>query len=148
MVHALLEAHRVLRPDGLLLDVRPAAAHRRIGLGEGRAWRTVGVMREPLDEDRRADRSVHQVVRRGLFRFAAREDVLLERVMDTMEDFHAWLEEFNQRRILTSHAWLIRRLERAGLARPAKIVARGPLAIRVLRKLDPTPRRVEPRAGT
>lgn len=135
MVHALQEAHRVLRPGGILLDIRPAAAHRRIGLGEGQAWRRVGVMREPLEEDRRADRAVRQLVRRGLFRPTRREGVLLERVMDGMEDFHAWLAEFNERRILSSHAWLIRRLERGLEERHVKIVARGPLGFARLIKL-------------
>ena len=135
MVHALQEAHRVLRPGGILLDIRPAAAHRRVGLGEGRAWRRVGIMREPLEEDRRADRAVRQLVRRGLFRPTTVEQVLLERVMDGMEDFHAWLAEFNERRILSSHAWLIRRLERDLEQRHVRIVARGPLGFARLIKL-------------
>src|SRR5215831_14126144 len=113
MVHALREAHRVLRPGGILIDLRPAPVHRRIGLGEGRAWRLVGVMREPLEEDRRADHAVEQAVRQGLFRVRARGAVLLERVMDDMNDFRAWMTEFNQRRVLSAHTWLIRRLERA-----------------------------------
>jgi hypothetical protein len=138
MVHALQEAHRVLRPGGILLDIRPAAAHRRVGLGEGRAWRLVGTMREPLDEDRRADRAVGRMVRRGLFRRTRREHTLLERVMDGMEDFHAWMEEFNQRRILASHAWLVRRLERGLRDRPLKIVSRGPLSFARLVKTDPS----------
>ncbi len=32
MVHALREAHRVLKPDGLLLDLRPGPVHRRVGI--------------------------------------------------------------------------------------------------------------------
>ena len=135
MVHALREAHRILRPGGILIDLRPAAKHRRIGLGEGPAWRLVGVMREPLEEDRRADRAVAQVVRRGLFQVVGRGAVLLERVMDDMNDFHAWLNEFNQRRVVSGHAWLIRRLERALDARRVRIVSRGPLEVRVLKRL-------------
>ena len=135
MVHALRETHRVLRPGGILIDLRPAAKHRRIGLGEGRAWRLVGTMREPLEEDRRADRAVAQVARRGLFRVVRRGAVLLERVMDDMNDFHAWLNEFNQRRVVSSHTWLIRRLERALEKRRVRIVSRGPLEVRVLQKL-------------
>jgi len=137
MVHALLEAHRVLRPGGILLDLRPAAEHRRIGLGEGPAWRLVGKMREPLREDRRANRAVEQVVRRRLFRSTARGAVLLERVMDDLSDFRGYLTEFNQRRVISAHTWLIRRLERARRIRPLRIVSRGPLTLRVLEKLSP-----------
>jgi SAM-dependent methyltransferase len=137
MVHALEEAHRVLRPGGVLLDIRPAAAHRRVGLGEDRGWRRVGVMREPLEEDRRADRAVARMIRRGLFRRTRREQVLLERVMDGIEDFHVWMAEFNQRRILASHAWLVRRLERGLEERPVRIVARAPLNFARLLKIAP-----------
>ena len=137
MVHALREGHRVLRPGGMLIDLRPASVHRRIGLGEGRAWRLVGVMREPLEEDHRADRAVERVIREGLFRVSARGAVLLERVMDDLDDFRAWLTEFNQRRVISAHSWLIHRLERARRMRSVRIVSRGPLTIRVLEKLGP-----------
>ena len=126
----------MLRPGGWLVDLRPAAAHRRIGLGEGRAWRLAGVMRESLDQDLRADRAVALVVRRGLFDPAWRSHVLLERVMDGMDDFHAWISEFGERRMLPEHGWLTRRLERGLARRRVKIVARGPLTMGGLRKIE------------
>src|SRR6267142_5722912 len=112
MVHALREAHRVLRPGGIVADLRPAAKHRRVGLGKGWHWRQVGVMREAFDKDRAADRAVAEVQRRGLFRRGARAEFLVDREMDTMEDFLTWLKDFGQRRPLASHEWLIAKLRR------------------------------------
>jgi SAM-dependent methyltransferase len=137
MVHALRETHRVLRPGGLLVDLRPAARHRRIGLGPGRRWRLVGVMRERFDEDRAANRAIARVVRDRLFQPRARAEFGLDRVMDGMDDFRRWLEEFGQRRTMAAHGWLIRRLERALARRPrrVKIVARGPMTLQVLMRV-------------
>ena len=137
MVHALHEAHRVLKPNGTLIDLRPAAKHRRIGLGVGRGWRLVGVMREKFDDDRAADRAVAQVLREGLFRGESRIEFDLDRVMDGMADFQVWLDEFVQSGKLPSHAWLIKRLVNAQKKQgvETKIAARGPLTLGILRKL-------------
>jgi hypothetical protein len=136
MVHALREAHRVLRSGGILIDLRPAAVHRRVGVGRNRRWRLVGVMRETFEEDRAADQSVAQVVRDGLFRRGAHAEFLLEREMDTLDDLRTWLTEFGQRRALATHDWLIRKVARVRGATEATIVGRGPVKLNVLRKLD------------
>lgn len=136
MVHALREAHRVLRQGGIVVDLRPAAAHRRVGLGAGRSFRLVGVMRETFAEERAADRAVAGALRERLFRRGRRLEFGTERVMDTIADVRTWLEEFGQRRILASHEWLIRRLERGRDGDRIPIVARGPVTLRVLRRLE------------
>src|SRR5438105_6604537 len=136
MVHALREAHRVLPPGGILADLRPAPAHRRVGLGRGRRWRLAGVMRESFDEDRAANRAVAQALREGLFRRGARAEFLLDREMETIADFRAWLAEFGRRRMLADHEWLIRRLERARAGSEGRIVGRGPVTLQVLRKVE------------
>jgi hypothetical protein len=135
MVHALSEAHRVLRPGGVLIDLRPEAVHRRIGLGEGRRWRLVGVMREGFEEDHAADGAVRRALRDGLFRPGRRQRFVLDRVMDSVADLRTWIAEFGQRRALESHAWLLARVERGLKRTPARIVGRGPVMLRPLHKL-------------
>ena len=136
MVHALREAHRVLRPGGIVMDLRPAAKHRRIGLGRGRGWRLAGVMRESFDKDHAADRAVADVVRAGLFDRGASVELAVDREMDTLDDFLGWLKEFGGRRPLASHAWLIDKLNRRLAARNAPIVVRGILKLQVLQKAE------------
>ena len=138
MVHALREAHRVLKPDGLAIDLRPAAKHRRVGLGAGQRWKLIGVMRESFDDDWAANRAVARVLREGLFWPETIAEFSLDRVMDGMKDFRTWLAEFGQRRALASHAWLIRRLERARMKRRrnVRIVGRGLMTLLTLRRLE------------
>ena len=135
MVHALTEAHRALKPNGILIDLRPAASHRRAGLGEGKRWKQVGVMRENFDDDRAADRVVKQVIRDGLFNQESLVEFDLDRVMDTLPDFHLWLEDFPGDK-MPSHDWLYRRVERAWAKKQAgtKIAVRGLMSLSTLRR--------------
>ena len=93
-------------------------------------------MREKFDDDLAADRAVKQVTREGLFKQESLVEFDLDRVMDTLQDFRAWLDDFSPER-LPSHDWLYRRVERALAKNPqnVKITMRGPLKLGVLRKL-------------
>jgi hypothetical protein len=137
MVHALHEAHRVLKPNGLLLDLRPGPKHRRVGIVRGRRWREVGAMREKFDDDRAANAAVAHVLREGLFRRQEKRQVDLRRSMDTLKDFRAWIDEFVQLADLPSHDWLIERVKHALIQErgKAKITVQGPLQMWVMRKL-------------
>jgi hypothetical protein len=139
MVHALKEAHRVLKPNGLLIDLRPAPAHRRLGLGEGRRWRETGPLHEVLDDDFAADAAVEKMIRNGYLGVERRARFQLDRVMDSMDEARDFMEDFDQRRDIPSHAALLDELEqqRAQLAKPDRITVRGPMKLVVLRKLEP-----------
>src|SRR5262245_2782675 len=141
MVHALRQAHRVLRPGGLLIDLRPAPAHRRVGIVSGGRYRPLGTTRETLDLDRAAERAVSHVRRAGLFRLEAGIRFDCRRIMDTPADFRAWVTEMVARRTAPPHDHLIRRVEGAfGRARTHRwLVMQGPVRLRALRKLDPRP---------
>ena len=135
MVHALTEAHRVLSEDGLLVDLRPAAVHRRVYHAQGTVRRLIGVTRERFDDERAADRAVRAVVRSGLFEIAIRTAFPCDRVTSSAEAFAAWLQNFIAMQNLGSHDWLVRRVERA-LARGGpqdRIIVSAPVDLRVLR---------------
>jgi len=136
MVHALHEAHRVLKPSGVLIDLRPAPKHRQAGLGVGADFQSLGVMREDFTDDRAANSAVAHVLRERLFRRAFRLEFDLDRVMDSLDDFREWLDDFGSPEMAPSHEWLFKRLERAvQRAGPGyRITVRGPLILGVLRE--------------
>ena len=136
MVHALNEALRVLKPNGLLLDLRPAAVHRRVGFTDADGYRLRWIMRENFEDDRAADRAVTEIVRIGMVRAEGRTRFECYRVMDTLDDFQEWLTDFIKKGNFPSHDWLVRRVERelGATAKKTKIVVSAPLVLRVLRK--------------
>jgi hypothetical protein len=140
MVHALQEAHRVLQPNGILIDLRPAPVHRRVGIQSAAGYKQIGVMREILEDDYAANRAVTQVTQAGLFKPARRMKFNCNRVMDGLNEFHNWLDEFVSFGSLPSHAWLEQRVERAYHAASGRkrVIVSAPLILRPLRKSDKT----------
>lgn len=140
MVHALHEAQRVLQPNGILLDLRPAPVHRRVGIQSAAGVQEIGVMREDLTDDYAANRAVKQVLREGLFKSEQFTQFNCNRVMDRLKEFQTWLLEFTtlSRERSSAHDWLFERVEHAYRAIPGKkkIVVHAPLMLRRLRNLS------------
>ena len=86
-------------------------------------------MRENFDDDRAADRAVAEVVGEGWFKPDVRKRFPCYRVMDTVDEFQAWLTDFVQKGKFPAHDWLVRLVERELGRSPAKtkIVVSGPL---------------------
>jgi hypothetical protein len=138
MVHALHEARRVLRPTGLLIDLRPAAVHRRVGVMQAERYRRLAVMRETFDDDRAADRAIREVEREGLFKPEGRAVFDCNRTLDTVDEFQEWLADFVKLGKLPSHEWLVGRVKRAldVTGDKTRVVVSGPVVLRVLKKAE------------
>jgi|SRR5215813_5377131 len=140
MVHALHEALRVLRPDGLLVDLRPGAVHRRVAVMQAERYRPLGAMRETFDNDRAADGAVMEVEHEGLCKAERRTVFVCNRTMDSFDEFQEWLADFVKLGKQASHDWLVQRVKRAleVTGGNAKVVVSGPVVLRVLRKQEVT----------
>jgi hypothetical protein len=73
MVDALEEAHRILRPRGILIDARPesrvcAYAERQTSTRKYRKAGVIATARETLKDDISSDQAVATAVRNGWFR--------------------------------------------------------------------------------
>lgn len=95
MVHALSEAGRVLRPGGLLIDLRPTARNRRVELELAEARLHIGEIdsSNSAAEKRMADEALQATLERGLFRAEHQARFEFVTDLDTLED----LREFGTR---------------------------------------------------
>jgi hypothetical protein len=141
MVHALREAWRVLRPDAVLIDLRPAIEHGRVGLvrnGEFAVqWRT----RESLAPYRAASRSLACAEKLKLFGRRRSSRFICTTVFPSPEHLKDWLYDWYERECFHHADDLVRRVEEARrqpeLA--GSIVARIPFMLKVLTKRDVSP---------
>jgi hypothetical protein len=137
MVHALHEANRVLKRGGVLIDLRPAPVHRRVGIEANGDFSLVAKMNETFDDDYAANRAVAEVIREGILKPQSRLQFDCKRVMDSRKDFRLWMDDFIITAGLPSQETLIQKVERAYTSTSGRkrIVARAPLILQVLLKL-------------
>ena len=139
MVHALEECHRVLKPDGIAFDLRPASVHMKIGTLKAGQFGFVGQMEETFENDYAANDAVAAILAKGLFKLTNRATFECQRHMETIEDFAEWLQDFQSLATdLASHQWLVRKAEEAlqDAGAGAVLMATGPLILSVLKKQD------------
>lgn len=100
MVHALQEAHRVLKPDGILIDIRPLNGQWPIEVASTRGLKETGRASdfpEPLKADHASNEAMKEVEARGWFQREREEQFPFFYSWDTpseMEEFVAedWSE--------------------------------------------------------
>ena len=96
MVHALREIHRVLAPDGILIDLRPISDRWSIEVFSARETRETGRVTDlPLGvaDDEAANGAIKNAEASGWF---SREDETffpLHYVWDTASDMEKWIDE-------------------------------------------------------
>lgn len=136
MVHALSEAWRVLKPNSLLVDLRPAIKHYHAGILRYGRYRRLGTIPQTFDLDRAASRAVGYVLARKLFRHEWRTQFEYDTVFATLGAFREWLSEFIASGGLPANERLVRQVDDAtsGRRSESRIVARGALMMRVLRR--------------
>ena len=141
MVHALRQARRVLKSSGFLVDLRPAAVHRRVGLEIAGSYQQLAVMEEEFDDDHAANRAVKEMIDKGLLTLVRRTRFDCTRRMDRFIDFHRWLDEYIRLTKVRLPERLVQKV-RDGLqsqraksrGEKIKIVVLGPIDLRVLLK--------------
>lgn len=98
MVHALEEIHRVLRPAGTVIDLRPAVPNRQVEVELDGVRLFVGEVDSSATAPERiaADKAVQLTVERGLFRREHVEQFDYFMLLDGIEDFERYAENLRR----------------------------------------------------
>jgi hypothetical protein len=139
MVHALITTRRLLRPHGMLVDLRTdrfsstRARHDQLYclMGDRRLYVGPRKIKKPLADFRASDRAIREVLRRALFRLNAVEVIEIRSFLKTLADLgradaatpYAGVEGSTRRRLSV----LLRRHPGARIM----VVARGRLNVLV-----------------
>ena len=93
MVHALENAHTLLKPDGRIVDIHPDGQPPPIVVRLGAASHLAGWLREEDDyvEYAQADAALSTVVARGLFRWEARSHFTFNTHAESVAELKAFL---------------------------------------------------------
>jgi hypothetical protein len=96
MVHALSQIHRVLVPDGTLIDLRPIADHWRIETFSAREVREIGHVTDlplGLADDQAANQAITGAEGNGWFRRESELFFPIHYVWDTASEMEKWIDE-------------------------------------------------------
>ena len=95
MVHALGEIHRVLVPDGILIDLRPIADSWPIEVVSARETRETGHVTDlplGLDDDKAANQAMANVESKGWFTHENETFFPLHYAWDTASEMEKWID--------------------------------------------------------
>lgn len=96
MVHALGEIHRVLAPDGVLIDLRPLCDRWQIEVFSARETRQTGHVTDlplGLEDDESANQAMRNAESKGWFTRENETFFPLHYVWDTASDMEKWVDE-------------------------------------------------------
>jgi hypothetical protein len=96
MVHALEEIHRLLKPDGLCLDIHPIPEGYLIKVLQGETILFAEPRRETCSEDViQAQQAIAQVVERGLFKIERSDEYDVLTYASSVRELRAYWDEQN-----------------------------------------------------
>ncbi len=98
MVHALCEAQRVLKPRGLLLDLRPADQDHQVFSRARGVWHRLGRILVDDADVRAADRALVRVVERGLYLPISSHNFRVRRHFSALRDWREYVGGFTSSR--------------------------------------------------
>lgn len=96
MVHALGEIHRVLVPEGDLIDLRPISDQWRIEVFSRRETLDVGHVTDlqlALEDDEAANQAIKNAEANGWFKRESKTFFPLHYVWDTASDMETWIDK-------------------------------------------------------
>jgi len=98
MVHALEEIHRLLRPNGILIDIHPFPQAPEVKVIQGDEVIFAEPKRDIQDEDedvKQADRALAEVVERGLFDVEHSEEFDFFSYASSVPELRDFWEKYN-----------------------------------------------------
>ena len=96
MVHALNEIHRVLVPNGILIDLRPVLDNWHVEVASAREVRETGRVQDfpmGLADDAAANKAVAEAESNGWFKRESEEFFPLHYSWDTATEIEEWIHE-------------------------------------------------------
>ena len=134
MVHALREARRVLKPDGLLIDLRPAIQHCRVGILRAGRFRPLGVAYGSLEGQRAANRAISHILAERILRQVARDHFECDVVFSSPGALREWLTDFNESEAGPAEERLVQHAAEASRRGRGILAVRIALVMKQLRK--------------
>jgi hypothetical protein len=96
MVHALSEIHRVLVPDGVLIDLRPLCDRWGVEVFSARETHETGHLTDlpvAVEDDEAANQAMASVESNGLFTRESETFFAIHYVWDTASEMETWIDE-------------------------------------------------------
>jgi len=96
MVHALSDIHRVLVPDGILIDLRPVSDHWCVEVISARETRETGRVTDlplGLEDDSAANKAMANAESNGWFKREHEDFFPIHYVWDTASEMEKWIGE-------------------------------------------------------
>jgi hypothetical protein len=95
MVHALEESWRVLRPNGVMIDVRPVSSYPPVEIVSGTESQLAGHIDDTKDraDDIATDEALDQVLQRGLFEQQKAEQFSFSLYWNSVDDMQTYAKD-------------------------------------------------------